>query len=273
MTTSSVHAVRSRIIGNEKLRAGFYLLRLEAPEIARAYAPGQFILLRGLTPDWPYLRRPFSIYRSDQDAVIEIFYRVVGRATAVMSGITHGEYEVLGPLGKGFTLRAGLRHTIALAGGAGLPPVACYCERYAGVLDGMTLVVGAKTVQELLVPVGIMARGIDLRSYTEDGSKGSKGTVVDGLVTLLEEAVGTGHSPSRAVQVIACGPREMLSEVARVCCDRGVPCDVSVEEMMACGLGACLGCAVPRAGGGYLHACQDGPVIDAAMVDWECWKS
>jgi dihydroorotate dehydrogenase electron transfer subunit len=259
--------LRSRIISSEKLRAGFYLLRLEAPEIARACAPGQFILLRGLGPEWPYLRRPFSIYRSDQDATIEILYKVVGRATAVMSSMTQGEYEVLGPLGKGFALRPGYNRTVALAGGAGLPPVACYCERYAGVLNGVTLVVGAKTAQELLVPVGMMAQGIDVRCYTEDGSKGARGTVVDGLVTLLGELAG----PSRAAQVIACGPREMLSGVDRVCRDSGVPCDVSVEEMMACGLGACLGCAVPRKGGGYLHACQDGPVLDAAMVDWERW--
>jgi dihydroorotate dehydrogenase electron transfer subunit len=269
MTASSPRAVRSRIIGSEKLRAGFYLLRLDAPEIARAYTPGQFILLRGLAPDWPYLRRPFSIYRSDQDATIEVVYKVVGRATTVMSGLTEGEYEVLGPLGKGFALRPGYTRTVALAGGMGLPPVACYCERYVGVLDGVTLVVGAKTAQELLVPVGMLAQGIDLRSYTEDGSKGAKGTVVDGLVRLLGELAGG----ARAVQVIACGPREMLSEVARVCRDSCVPCDVSVEEMMACGLGACLGCALPRMGGGYLHACQDGPVVDAAMVDWESWKS
>jgi dihydroorotate dehydrogenase electron transfer subunit len=266
---STACLVRSKIVSTEKLRAGFYALRLEAPGIARAYSPGQFVMLKGLAPGWPYLKRPFSIYRSDGDATIEIIYKVVGRATAAMSAMAEGDCEVLGPLGKGFALRPGVKHTVALAGGVGLPPVACYCERYAGALDGVTLVAGARTAQELLVPVGLMAEGIDLRCYTEDGSKGATGTVVDGLVAMLRKL----ETLRGAVAVIACGPRDMLSEVARVCQANGVACDVSVEAIMACGLGACLGCAVPRLGGGYLHACQDGPVVDATAVDWEGWKS
>jgi dihydroorotate dehydrogenase electron transfer subunit len=268
MTTRNARAVRSRIVANEKLRDGFHLLRLEAPPIASSCTPGQFILLKGLSAVWPYLRRPFSIYASDQDSTIEIVYKVVGRATALMSSMAEDELEVLGPLGNGFTLSPDRTSTIALAGGAGLPPVAFYCQRYAGTLDRVTLVVGARTVQELLVPVGGVAQGVDIKPYTEDGSKGTRGTVVDGLV----EALGQMTDAS-GVQVIACGPREMLAAVARLSSQRGVACDVSVEEMMACGLGACLGCAVPRVGGGYLHACQDGPVLDAAVVDWGRWKA
>ncbi|HVP57024.1 MAG TPA: dihydroorotate dehydrogenase electron transfer subunit [bacterium] len=261
--------MQARIIGTEALRAGFNLLRLETPVIARSCLPGQFVLLRGLTPEWPYLRRPFSIYRSDQDATIEIVYKTVGRATAVMANLTEGEYEIVGPLGKGFSLRPGKTHTVALAGGVGLPPVACYCERYVDAIERITLIIGARTARELLVPVGMMAQGIDLRSYTDDGSKGAKGTVVDGFASRLAEL----GAAAEEVQVIACGPRDMLSAVAGMCRDRGLPCEVSVEEMMACGLGACLSCAVPRLAGGYLHACQDGPVVDSALVDWENWKT
>ena len=268
MTTRNVRALRSRIAGNEKLRDGFHLLRLEAPHLAEASTPGQFVLLRGLTPAWPYLKRPFSIYSSDGDSMVEIVYKVVGCATGLMSKMADEELEVLGPLGKGFEPRPGRTAVIGVAGGAGLPPVAFYCQRCVDVLDSITLVVGAKTVQELLLPVGMVARGVDLKPYTEDGSKGKRGTAVDGLTEALGQAADTS-----GVQVVACGPREMLARVARVSAERGAVCDVSLEEMMGCGLGACMACAVPRVGGGYLHACQDGPVVDATEIDWGRWPA
>jgi dihydroorotate dehydrogenase electron transfer subunit len=268
MTTRNARVARSRIVANERLRDGFHLLRLEAPHLAETSTPGQFVLLRGLTPEWPYLKRPFSIYASDGDSIVEIVYKVVGRATGLMSKMADEDLEVLGPLGKGFEPRPGRTTVLGVAGGAGLPPVAFYCQRYVDVLDSVTLVVGARTVQELLLPVGVVARGVSLKPYTEDGSKGARGTAVDGLVEALSQVADVA-----GVQVVACGPREMLAKVARVASERGVVCDVSLEEMMACGLGACLGCAVPRLGGGYLHACQDGPVIDAAEVDWGRWPA
>lgn len=261
-----IHSCPARIIGNESLRGGFWLLRLEAPQVACACVPGQFIMLRGRGGGWPYLRRPFSIYSSDGESVIELVYEVVGRATSIMSGTDAGEYDVLGPLGKGFAL-PNHKITVALAGGAGLPPVAYYCQKYVGLVDKMVLVIGARTNAEILIPVGLVAQGVEIRPYTEDGSKGSKGTVVDGL----SEALGAAGGAS-GLHTIACGPNPMLARVASVCEGAGVPCEVSVEEVMACGLGACLACAVPRRGGGYLHACSEGPVFDAGSIDWQRWS-
>jgi dihydroorotate dehydrogenase electron transfer subunit len=256
-------AIRCRIIDNEALRGGFYLLRLDAPHIAADCVPGQFVLLRGLGADWPYLRRPFSVYHTDGDALIEIVYKVVGRATSVMAGTAEGEYDILGPLGTGFAMPGGPHPVVAVAGGAGLPPVAFYCRKYAGLLDGITLVIGARTKAELLVPVGMTAEGIDIRPYTDDGSKGTRGTAAEGLDRALAE-----HNDRSTLQVVACGPREMLARVAGTCAATGITCQVSVEEAMACGVGACMACAVPRSGGGYLHACSDGPVFDAGLIDW-----
>lgn len=261
-----IHSCRARVLDNESLRGGFWLLRLEAPEIACACAPGQFIMLRGRQPGWPYLRRPFSIYSSDGDSVIELVYKVVGRATSIMAQTGEGEYDVLGPLGKGFALPSGTI-TLALAGGAGLPPVAYYCQKYVGLVDKMVLVIGARNSAEILIPVGMVAQGVEIRPYTEDGSKGMKGTVLDGLAQALGEARGAS-----GLRAIACGPNAMLARVTSLCEAAGVPCEVSVEEVMACGLGACLACAVPRRGGGYLHACSDGPVFEAGSIDWERWS-
>ncbi|MFZ1948424.1 MAG: dihydroorotate dehydrogenase electron transfer subunit [bacterium] len=267
------HACRGRILENEHLRDGYYLVKLDAPAIAAKCAPGQFVLIRGTTPAWPYLRRPFSIYATDGEATIEIVYKVVGRATSVMAATSEGEYDLVGPLGTGFTAPRA-RRVIAVAGGAGLPPLVFYCQNYGGLVDKATLVIGARTAKELLHPVGLIADGVEIRPYTDDGTKGEKGSAVDGLEKALEslgDALGAPDGRS-GVEIVGCGPRDMLRRVAAVSAERDLPCQVSVEEMMACGLGACLACAVPRFGGGYLHACTDGPVFEARAIDWSAWR-
>lgn len=247
---------------------GFFLLRLQAPEIARDSKPGEFVLLRGQSQGWPYLMRPFSIHSSDGESSIGILYKVVGRATSIMSETPDGsEFDTIGPLGEGFTLRDRFSLTLVLAGGIGIAPLGFYCQTYVEVLERIILIVGAKRRRELLVPVGLSVQGIELRPYTEDGTRGSKGTVIDGFRQLL----GEPEAAPESIQVVACGPREMLFAVAGICADRGIACQVSVEEMMACGIGACLSCAVPRSGGGYLHACEAGPVLDATVIDWKRW--
>ncbi len=264
------NALRSRIVSNERLRGDFHMMRLDAPEVAHECVPGQFVMLGGAAPGWPYLKRAFSIYSSDGDNEIEIIYRVVGRATGIMAAMSEGDgVELIGPLGNGFSVKDGARQVIAVAGGIGLPPVGYYCRKYVSVFERTTLVVGARTKADLLVPVGLTVEGVEVVACTEDGSKGLKGTACDGLGKVLEDLVPDGGSP--AVQVVACGPNAMLREVNRICRARGITCEVSVEEVMACGIGACLACAVPRSGGGYLHACKDGPVLDCTEVDWERW--
>jgi dihydroorotate dehydrogenase electron transfer subunit len=272
------HALSSRIISNEPLRADFYMLRLEAPEAAQHCQPGQFVMLGSTSPGWPYLKRAFSIYSSDGDSEIEIVYKVVGRATGVMARVCEGDsLDVIGPLGTGFSVKDGVSRVIAVAGGIGLPPVAYYCRKYVSVFDRTTLIVGAATKAELLIPVGLTVEGVEVIPCTEDGSKGLAGTACDGLDKVLEgvapgspDAADPGEV-SREIQVVACGPNQMLAEVSRICAARGITCEVSVEEVMACGVGACLACAVPASGGGYLHACKDGPVLDGSEIDWERW--
>jgi dihydroorotate dehydrogenase electron transfer subunit len=260
--------VVGRVLETEHIRGPFYLLRLQAPHIAGPCVPGQFVMLRLAGPGWPYLNRPFSIYDSDGDSVIEILYKVVGRATSVLSGAVKGDrIYVIGPLGKGFSPADDCSHVVAVAGGTGLPPLAFYCRRYAGVCDEMTLVAGATTADELLVPVGLMAQGIEVRPYTEDGTRGTRGLATDGLREVLG---GRPGSPS-GLRLVACGPRTMLREVHRIAVSANAPCEVGVEEMMACGVGACMSCAVPDSGGGYFHACKDGPVVDSRRIDFPRW--
>jgi dihydroorotate dehydrogenase electron transfer subunit len=257
-----------RVIDNERLAEGLYLLRLESVSVAPECHPGQFVMLRSEVPGWPYLKRPFSVYNSDGEAAIELVYKVVGRATAVMASLGEGDQlEVTGPLGRGFNVSAEVSQGIAVAGGIGMPPLGFYCHRYVGVLEKLTLVVGAQTRAELLLPVGLTVQGVEILAYTEDGSKGTRGTACDGLRRILDHL-----SPaSDSVQVVSCGPKEMLYQVHRICTDIGIACQISVETIMACGVGACRSCAIPASGGGYLHACQDGPVLESRLLDWERW--
>ncbi|MGD9140580.1 MAG: dihydroorotate dehydrogenase electron transfer subunit [bacterium] len=260
------YCIRAAILENERIGDSYYLMKLDVGRMASDCNPGEFIHLRSLAADWPFLRRPFSIYSSDGEGTIEIVYKVVGKATSLMSDAIPGDvFDVMGPLGRPFNLGAGASRVIAVGGGVGIPPLVFFCRRYAAALDEMHLIVGAKTSAEIIVPVSLIVEGVRVTYYTEDGSKGEEGLVTDGLGPALEKAAGGG------LEVIACGPRGMLAEVARAARHKGVKCQVSVEEIMACGVGACLSCAVPGAGGGYLHACKDGPVFDSEAIDWERW--
>jgi len=278
-------ALSSKVVSNERLRGDFHMLRLDAPAVASACLPGQFVMLGAARPGWPYLKRPFSIYSTDGENEIEIVYKVVGRATGVMRAIQAGEtFDLIGPLGSGFAVKEGARSVIAVAGGIGLPPAGFFCRKYVSIFDRTTLIVGAASKAELLIPVGLAVEGVEVIACTEDGSKGISGTACEGLGKVLED-LGLGESgeggnsggsgsngeQARQVQVVACGPNAMLYGVHRICRARGITCEVSVEEIMACGVGACLACAVPQTGGGYLHACKDGPVLDSSSIDWKRW--
>ncbi len=255
-----------RIISNQKIAHSTYLMAIEAPPVASSSAPGQFVLLRGLVDGWPYLRRAFSIYSSDGDSTVEIIYRVVGRATYLMSKMTKGKgLDLIGPLGRCFSRPSEQSVLVGLAGGIGLPPIAYACGYFADVCKKVILVVGAKAKDELLYPTNLFARGIEVIALTEDGSKGMKGTVLDGLKNVIE------HHPQN-VEVIACGPKDMLSAVSCFCADQKIRCQVSVEQVMGCGIGVCLGCAVPSIDGGYIRVCKEGAVVDSTMIDWERWR-
>jgi len=262
-----IHHRDSSVIGNENILPGFYLLRLHSPTIASQCLPGQFVHLR-CPGSGTYLRRPFSIYSSNGEDSIEIIYKVVGRATSAMSHLKAGDaVDLVGPLGKPFMLRKGKSKAIALGGGIGIPPVMFFCQYYGSVLDRTVLLIGAKTRRQVLLPTALFTQQIEIEVFTEDGSRGKMGTPDLALRQLLINK----EFQREETLVIACGPRPFLYEVHRIASDFGVECQVSVEETIGCGVGACLACAVPSAGGGYLHICKDGAVVNSSQIDWERW--
>jgi len=237
---------------------------LKAPEAAAAAVPGQFVMLRVTENMDPLLARPFGICSLPSKTSVEILYRVVGRGTTLLTRMRAGQtLSLLGPLGKGFPMPEKAVTPVLVAGGSGFPPLLFLAQR---MRSRAHFFVGARN-KECLPPVCILKNLKDhtanVHVATEDGSAGQKGLSTDILDNFL-----TNREKKGLVTVYACGPHAMLAAVSRIAAQHAIPCYVSTEERMACGLGACMGCSIPMKAGGYKRACKEGPVFDAADVDW-----
>ncbi len=243
---------------------GFYRLVLRAPEAAAAALPGQFVMLRVSENLDPLLARPFGISAVPSRSSIEIVYRVAGRGTALLTGREAGHtLSLLGPLGKGFPLPGNDSTPVLVGGGSGFPPLHFLAQR-AG--SRAHFFIGSRN-KECLPPAGIIKsfRDVTARVHiaTEDGSTGARGMSIDILNAFLSKTETKTH-----LVIYACGPHAMLAAVSRTAAEHSIPCYVSMEERMACGLGACMGCSIPMKTGGYKRACKEGPVFDAREIDW-----
>ena len=170
---------------------------------------------------------------------------------------------VNGPLGNGFPAPAKGATPLLVAGGSGFPPLLFFTARHG---KEARLFAGSRD-KACLPPAAAMkafrARVRSIHYATEDGSCGTCGFVTDALAAFLDKAGGSGQRV-----IYACGPHPMLAAVARLAADRNVPCYVSMEERMACGLGVCMGCSAPVASGGYKRVCREGPVFLSTEIDW-----
>ena len=238
------------LTGRRQVARGVFVLAFEAPEVAAAALPGQFVNL--LLRPGPLLRRPFSVYRAEAGRV-EILLRAVGAGTALLLELAAGDrVSLLGPLGRGFVLDPAWGSVALVSGGLGAAPMplTALAARRAGLR--VHWVHGARTAADLCSEW----EGDSVHWATDDGSRGRPGSVLDAV-------------PAEAGAVLACGPNPMLAAVAA----RWPEAQVAVETYMGCGTGVCLGCAVPRTGGGYDRACSEGPVYPAAGVEWAALPS
>ncbi len=253
--------------GNRPLMPGVFLLELEAPELAQSGRPGQFVLVRcGEEGSWdPLLRRPLALHRLIRElGRVELLVRVVGRGTAWLALRRPGDrLDLFGPLGQGFALKRNTRNLLLVAGGMGIAPLVAMAEEGLGRGCAVVLALGARS-REDLYPASLLSPPVEVHLATEDGTAGRTGPV-----TVLLADPEPGLLPW-ADQVMACGPRPMLAEVAamvragRMRLPAGFA-QVSLEERMACGIGACLGCVIPTRKG-YRRVCRDGPVFDLREV-------
>ena len=221
-------------------------MSLSSSRIARSSAPGKFIEVKIPDDSEVFLRRPFGIHRSSAET-FEILYEVIGKGTQCLSSLKAGEYlDIVGPLGNGFNYQphvTGRARQVLVAGGMGVAPLLFLAEKIvhgprSTVHRRPLVLIGAKTKKQILCEKDFRKLGCEVKIATDDGSKGFKGYVSE----LLNELVSTiDHRPAT---IYACGPRPMLKEISRISKKYKIPAQISLEEHMACGIGACLGCAV-----------------------------
>ncbi len=242
------------LLKNECLAPGFFRFRLRGNIGAR---PGQFVMVKAWPGFDPLLARPFSVHDQDE-TTFSILFQVKGRGTAILATQKEGdEIQVLGPLGRGFDLSS-VGPAILVAGGIGIAPFLFLAKQLKAQGQKIYLFYGAKTATELLLLDEFETLGVEIFLATEDGKAGRRGFVTEPLRSFLEK------SPQGVIY--ACGPLPMLKAVSDLAFTFGLKAFLSLEARMACGLGMCLGCTVPKADGKFLHVCTEGPVVLAEEV-------
>ena len=253
-----------QVLANLPVGDGYYRIRLSCHRHYGQARPGQFVMVRFPEQVDLLLPRPFSIHRlirkGGSTIGLELLYQVVGKGTRVLSLRQPGDdLSLTGPLGRGFAVPVDAAHIKIAAGGIGVAPMIFlldYLNEQKHDLADVEVFLGGRSKADLLCLDDFSSLGVQAHLTTDDGSSGNQCLVTDPL----EIAV----AKKRPDIIFACGPMGMLACVAGIAARHGVVCQVSIETMMACGVGACLGCAVPgrKRTGKYLHACLNGPVFD-----------
>jgi dihydroorotate dehydrogenase electron transfer subunit len=267
----------ARVSEHVRLAERTYRVRVEAPDIAAAIRPGQFVMLRLPGTTDPLLGRPFALYDTVLDAAgkpvaLDVVYLVVGKMTGRLPGVEAGErLEVWGPLGRPFLDVGNPERVTFVAGGIGQTPFLAYARELLGTrgfggdvprerTQKVSLYYGVRTAALAAGVEDFRAAGVEVHLASDDGTVGTKGFVTQLLV-----------SHGKTGPLIGCGPEPMLHALAKIARGWGVPCQVSLETPMACGIGICFSCVAKVTtpdGWDYKRVCIDGPAFDAAQLVW-----
>jgi dihydroorotate dehydrogenase electron transfer subunit len=278
----ALHA-RVTVVENVRLARDTYRVRFEWPEIAARIVPGQFLMFRLAGCNDPLLGRPLALYDAWREADgtprgVDIVYLALGKMTRKLAMVRAGdELEAWGPLGNGFSTTPA-EHLIMVAGGIGQTPFLALAQealgarrygdppREAATIKRVTLCYGVRTADYLAGIEDFQRAGVDVRISSDDGSVGRHGLVTQLLAEVLDE------TQAARVRIACCGPEKMMEAVAHLAAARGLPCEVSLETPMACGIGICFSCVVkvrqPEAGWDYKRTCVEGPIFPAEKIEW-----
>lgn len=247
---------QASVIEHLSLSAEARKLVLHAPKIARHAVPGQFIHLKLANQIDPLLRRPISLSSANVDqGTVTLIYRIVGRGTELLSGLSKGRtVDCLGPLGQGFALDSA--RPLLIGGGMGLAPLIFLAEGLCP--KPVEILMGGRTKEEMFWTELFKATCDNLHITTDDGTMGEQGVTLDILPELLKQGSFD--------RIYVCGPRPMMEGAAKIAASFGIAAQVSLEEHMACGLGACLSCTCAASDGKRRKICSDGPVFWAQEV-------
>lgn len=284
--------VRYPIIENREIRPKYFRITLDISGDTHIPRPGQFYNVRCGEGTDPLVRRPLSVHRviiREDSVYLEILYQVVGKGTQWLSRRQKGEFlDVLGPFGNWFIINDSITDVVLVAGGIGIAPLYALGQnvRASNVDSTITIVMGARRKSEIFYEEECSNIG-EVFVSTDDGSYGFRGTANDLLLYLLEH-----KKISKRCSFYACGPALMLKELAAISEKFGLSCQVTLEEHMGCGFGACLSCAIPLRPDSikrsdqwqkpalqwsegeemvYSLVCKDGPVYDIKEVYWDEW--
>jgi dihydroorotate dehydrogenase electron transfer subunit len=278
---------RAAVVENVRLARDTYRVRLAWPELARRIVPGQFVMLRLAGSGDPLLGRPLALYDTwcDADRMpqgIDVVYLVVGKMTRRLAEVRAGDQlEVWGPLGNGFSATP-TKHLVMVAGGIGQTPFVALGREASGRriygepgrlgpgADRVTLCYGVRSAEYLAGIEDFRQAGVDVRISSDDGSVGHHGLVTELLAQVLDEE--GDDDASGGVRIACCGPERMMEAVAHLASTRNVPCEVSLETPMACGIGICFSCVVkvrqPDGTWDYKRTCVEGPIFSAEKIEW-----
>ena len=268
---SSVLQQKARISSNREVAGGVFQMEIHSPWLVSSGLPGQFVSLRVGDGLVPLLRRPLSIFMTDSEAgSVGLLFRVVGRGTELLSRMKAGELlDLIGPLGRGFSVSSETKKVFIAAGGLGVAPLFFLAQVLLGRGVSVQFLLGAKEEGQLLCCDELRAMGVELHISTDDGSRGFHGFVTE----LLEEMLGKDGLDPQTPAICATGPEAMMKRIAALAREQEIPAQFSLERHMACGMGACLGCVMrcrsEDGGPVYRRVCADGPVFDLEEIPWD----
>lgn len=246
------------VISNKEIAPAIFDMEILCPDIVSEAKEGQFVHVRCGSQT---LRRPISICSADKEtSILRLTYLVKGEGTKWLAERKAGDIiDILGPLGNGFEFLPEAKSVILVGGGIGVPPMYSLSRIYG---KKARAIYGFRTKELTILETETKENVSDLIITTDDGSYGMKGFVTDALTQEIEK--------QKPDAIFACGPMVMLKGIAEIALKNNIRCQLSLEERMACGVGACLGCAtkilLPDGSETYKHVCKDGPVFEAREV-------
>lgn len=258
--------IKSELLKKEELKPGIIKFSVKAKEIVDTAKPGNFIEIRVNNDIEPFLRRPISIYNMDKEnGILEFIFQVKGKGTHILAERKEGELiDIIGPIGYGTFKYKNYQKIYIIGGGIGVFPLYELAKEGKKENKEIKTYLGFRNRDMVVLEKEFEGVSDNLTITTDDGTYGQKGFAIDFLKKDMEK--------EKADCIYACGPLPMLKAVRKYALENNIPCQISLEEKMACGLGVCLGCAVktaksPKDAPEYWHVCKAGPVFQAKDVE------
>ena len=258
--------IKAKLLKKEELKPGIFKFSVQADEIVKTAKAGNFIEIRVNDDIEPFLRRPISIHNMDKEkGILEFIFQEKGKGTKILSARREGELiDIIGPLGFGTFKYASFERLAIIGGGIGVFPLYELAKCAKAENKNVNTYLGFRNKELVVLEDEFRNVSNTLTITTDDGSYAEKGFAIDFLKKDIEDG--------KVDSIYACGPLPMLRAVRELALEKNIPCQISLEEKMACGLGVCLGCAIkttasPKDAPEYWHVCKAGPVFQAKDVE------